>query len=98
MFIRRPELYVFDDLSSALDVETEKALWERLFLDHDVVTSLVVSHRRPALRRADQIIVMNEGRIEAVGTLRELLKTSEELQRLWSEEPGEDNGGTLLSV
>ena len=98
MFIRRPELYVFDDLSSALDVETEKALWERLFLDHDVVTSLVVSHRRPALRRADQIIVMNEGRIEAVGTLRELLKTSEELQRLWSEEPGEDNGGTLLSI
>lgn len=98
MFIRRPELYVFDDLSSALDVETEKALWERLFLDHDVVTSLVVSHRRPALRRADQIIVMNEGRIEAVGTLGELLKTSEELQRLWSEEPGEDNGGTLLSV
>ena len=91
MFVRRPELYVFDDLSSALDVETEKVLWERLFADNDVVTSLVVSHRRPALRRADQIIVMNEGRIEAVGTLRELLSTSEELQRLWSEEPGQDN-------
>ena len=97
MFVRRPELYVFDDLSSALDVETEKSLWERLFADHEVVTSLVVSHRRPALRKADQIIVMNEGRIEAVGTLRELLISSEELQRLWSEEPGEENG-TISAV
>lgn len=89
MFVRRPELYVFDDLSSALDVETEKILWERLFADQDLATSLVVSHRRPALRRADQIIVMNEGRIEAVGTLDQLLTTSEELKRLWSEEPGD---------
>ena len=31
MLVRRPELYVFDDLSSALDVETEKTLWARLF-------------------------------------------------------------------
>ena len=98
MFIRRPELYVFDDLSSALDVETENTLWEWLFADHQVVTSLVVSHRRPALRRADQIIVMNEGRIEAVGTLSELLVTSEELRRLWSEEPGEDNGANSVPV
>jgi ATP-binding cassette subfamily B protein len=89
MFVRQPELYVFDDLSSALDVETEKILWERLFVDDNPATSLVVSHRRPALRRADQIIVMNEGRVEAVGTLSELLTTSEELQRLWSEEPGD---------
>jgi ATP-binding cassette subfamily B protein len=88
MFVRRPELYVFDDLSSALDVETEKLLWERLFADDDSATSLVVSHRRPALRRADQILVMNEGRIEAVGTLTNLLATSAELQRLWAEDPG----------
>jgi ATP-binding cassette subfamily B protein len=89
MFVREPELYVFDDLSSALDVETEKLLWERLFMDRGIATSLVVSHRRPALRRADQIVVMNGGRIEAIGTLGQLLETSEELQRLWSEEPGD---------
>ena len=52
MFVRRPELLVFDDLSSALDVETERILWERTFSGQEA-TCLVVSHRRPALRRAD---------------------------------------------
>lgn len=98
MFVRQPELYVFDDLSSALDVDTEKTLWERLFGDGRVATSLVVSHRRPALRRADQIIVMNEGRVEAVGTLSELLATSGELQSLWSEEPGADSGSSSFAT
>ena len=60
---RRPDLLVFDDVSSALDVETERILWERLFRDRTGVTSLVVSHRRPALQRADQIVVMEAARI-----------------------------------
>ena len=83
MFVRQPELLVFDDLSSALDVETEKLLWERLFNERSDATSLVVSHRRPALRRADQIIVMEGGRVAARGTLDELLETSDVFHRLW---------------
>ncbi|MNI09784.1 Lipid A export ATP-binding/permease protein MsbA [compost metagenome] len=88
MLVRDAELYVFDDLSSALDVETEQKLWERMFARRAEATCLVVSHRKTALLRADRIIVMKDGQIEAEGTLTELLESSATFQELWhGEEP-----------
>lgn len=84
MFATDADLLVFDDLSSALDVRTEAELWKRLFELRDV-TCLVVSHRHPALRRADQIILMKDGHVDDIGTLDELLTRSTEMQALWEE-------------
>jgi ATP-binding cassette subfamily B protein len=89
MFASDSDLLVFDDVSSALDVATENHLWQTLFAEHHQhsagdVTCLVVSHRKAALERADNILVMQAGRVIASGTLKELLNTCQEMQYLWS--------------
>jgi ATP-binding cassette subfamily B protein len=119
MLVRRPELLVMDDVSSALDVETEQVLWQRLLDRRGAIlarptdggrrdapvstayaldgrdnraptgytpTCLVVSHRRAVLERADQILVLAEGRIVDRGTLEELLRRCPEMRRLCAEE------------
>jgi ABC-type multidrug transport system fused ATPase/permease subunit len=91
MFARGADLLIFDDLSSALDVATERQLWESLLCDREA-TCLVVTHRRLALKRASQILLMHQGRIVAQGKLDELLETSPEMRGLWEAEEEEEEG------
>ena len=81
-------LLVIDDVSSALDLDTERLLWDRILNrvrpgGLPTPTCLVVSHRRRVLRHADQIAVLRNGRVEAVGPLDELLETSAEMRSIW---------------
>ncbi|GGS76353.1 HlyB/MsbA family ABC transporter [Planobispora rosea] len=97
--VRTPDLLVVDDLSSALDVETERQLWERIT---GACTLLVVSHRPAVLARADQVIVLDRGRVTGRGRLEELLETCPEMRRLWSltplEEPRPSAGARAAAI
>jgi ABC-type multidrug transport system fused ATPase/permease subunit len=86
MFARRPELLVFDDASSALDVRTEHTFWERLFASGQQHTCLAVSHRLEAYRRANEIIVLDAGQVVARGSLRDLLRDSAIFREIWHEQ------------
>lgn len=63
--VRRPELLVVDDLSSALDVDTETRLWDRV-TGGGFETALLVSHRPHVLDRADRVVVLDAGRVAEV--------------------------------
>lgn len=82
MFVRDAEIYLIDDMSSALDVKTENKIWQR-FLDDEKRTCVAVSHRKATLKMADKIVVLKEGKVDSVGTLDQLLSSSQEMQELW---------------
>lgn len=82
MLVRQSELLVFDDLSSALDLETEQVLWSRLLANtstpdsRSMQTYLIVSHRPSVLEQADQIIVLDRGHIAFCGPFQDLPRDS----------------------
>ena len=84
MFVRGAELLVLDDLSSALDIQTERQLWRGLAAMPGL-TCLAVSHRREAFLRATEIILLDDGWVAARGTLQALLRDSPLFARTWGE-------------
>ena len=70
-----PEIYIFDDSFSALDYKTDATLRKSLKEYTKNATSLIVAQRIGTIMNADQIIVLDEGRIVGKGTHKELLKT-----------------------
>ncbi|MBP7263424.1 MAG: ABC transporter ATP-binding protein [Spirochaetia bacterium] len=73
MFARGARLMVLDDISSALDVETERRLWDRLMAKGGDASYLVATHREAVLRRADAILFLKDGRLEAKGVYSQLM-------------------------
>ncbi|MFW6313679.1 MAG: ABC transporter ATP-binding protein, partial [Spirochaetota bacterium] len=69
-----PRILVFDDALSAVDTETEELILNKLLNDREGKTSIIVSHRVSTLATADQVIVLDHGRLVQRGTHEELLK------------------------
>jgi ATP-binding cassette subfamily B protein len=74
--VRRPEVYVFDDSFSALDFRTDARLRAALRRETTASTVLIVAQRVNTVMDADQIVVLDEGRVAGVGRHRDLLRTS----------------------
>ena len=77
-----PEIFVFDDSFSALDLKTDKILREELAKRTKDKTVIIVAQRISTIMNADQIIVLDEGRIVGKGTHEELMKTCETYQQI----------------
>ncbi len=77
-----PEIYIFDDSFSALDFQTDRALRSALKEKTVHSTVLIVAQRISTIMHAEQIIVLDEGRIVGMGTHKELMDTCEVYQQI----------------
>lgn len=72
--IKKPKVYIFDDSFSALDYKTDAALRNALKTQTDNATVILVAQRISTIKTADQILVLDEGKLVGVGTHKELLE------------------------
>ncbi|WP_045731108.1 ABC transporter ATP-binding protein [Pseudarthrobacter chlorophenolicus] len=82
--VKRPELYIFDDSFSSLDTGTDARLRRALKRSTSGATMVVIAQRVSSIVEADQILVLDDGRIVARGTHHELLETSETYREIVS--------------
>ncbi|MDZ7621324.1 MAG: ABC transporter ATP-binding protein/permease [Candidatus Competibacteraceae bacterium] len=81
--LKRPRILIFDEATSALDSQSERAILRALravAADH---TTLVIAHRLSTIVDADQILVLDHGRVREQGTHRELLQQGELYAQMW---------------
>lgn len=74
--LKKPKILILDDSTSALDTKTERNITESLKAHLPHMTRIIISQRVNTLKYCDRIVVMNEGRIESIGTHEELLNKS----------------------
>ena len=80
--VGRPAILVLDEATSALDSESEGVVWEAIDRAVQGTTALVIAHRLSTVLRADRIVVLGRGGVEAVGRHAELLERSETYRHL----------------
>jgi ATP-binding cassette subfamily B protein len=94
--LKRPRILIFDEATSALDSKAEKAIQAELDRIARGHTTLVIAHRLSTVMDADQILVMDHGRIVERGTHRELLEAGGLYAQMWAlqqeEEPRDPPG------
>jgi len=87
--VRKPDIYIFDDSFSALDYKTDAKLRRALKQETNQATIILVAQRVNTVVDADQIIVLNEGKIAGIGTHKELLQNNNIYQEIVSSQQAE---------
>ena len=89
--LKSAEILIFDDSTSALDLKTEANLYKALRKTQPESTKIIVAQRIASVRNADRIVVMDDGKIAAVGTHEELWKNCQIYQDICRSQSGEEN-------
>ena len=82
--LKNAEILIFDDSTSALDLKTEAKLYEALRTKYDHVTKVIIAQRIASVKDADRILILENGRIAALGTHEELLADSDIYQDIYN--------------
>ena len=92
--LKKPKILILDDSTSAVDTKTDKLIRRAFFEEIPETTKIIIAQRISSVQDADKIIVMDKGRISAIGNHNELMKSSEIYREVYeSQQKGsEDNG------
>ncbi len=84
-FLTDPRILILDDSTSAIDSATEDKIQRAIFAASRGRTTLIITHRLSQIRWADLILVMRKGKLSAIGTHDDLMKTSDAYRKIFEE-------------
>ena len=82
-FLTDPHILILDDSTSAIDSATEDEIQQAIFRAAEGRTTLIITHRLSQIRWADLIVVLRQGRLAAVGTHEDLMRTTPAYRRIF---------------